>query len=371
MRRFDSITNSIGGIEETFDQSIVQAALAGKCVLITGAAGFIGSALARSLSQYPIDRLLLLDVAESGLHELSLEIERNGTIADEEIVGDVCDLALLKEVFDRYAPRVVLHAAACKHVALMEKNPFAAAKTNILGTCGVADAASAFGVDELILISTDKAVEPASMMGATKRIAELIVLANRSATRMKVVRLSNVWGSTGSVVPILQRQIDQGGPVTITDAACMRHFLSIEQAVRRLLSALVFERTAALFVAEAGPSRRIVEIAELLLHQSGVKRENIEFRFIGLHPGEKISEQLTSDEEKLAFPGVYGLHEVLASPGPSSQLLATAIHEIGAAIESRDLCRLLEAVLDVVPGYKPSDYLRQQAIHCAIATSIA
>ena len=251
----------------------------------------------------------------------------------------------------------------------MEKNPFAAARTNVLGTQRIADAATAFGVEELILVSTDKAVQPASMMGATKRIAELTVLASRSATRMKAVRLGNVWGSTGSVVPILQRQIAQGGPVTITDAACTRHFLSIDEALQRLFSALVLDHASTLYVSEAGPCCRIVEVAEFLLDCAGVSSGDIEFRFIGLRPGEKISEQMAADEEKLASTA-YGLHQVIENPGLSSQLLASAIHEISAAVQSRDLSRLLQAVVSVVPGYVPSESLRQ-ASNSAAAASIA
>jgi FlaA1/EpsC-like NDP-sugar epimerase len=369
MWEFDSIRSFIGRTQATFDDSIVQSVVTGKCVLITGAAGFIGSALARALSRYAVECLLLLDIAESGLHDLSLELERNGAVAHEEIVGDICDAALLNEVFDRHRPKIVLHAAACKHVPLMEKNPFAAARTNVLGTQRIADAATAFGVEELILVSTDKAVHPASMMGATKRIAELTVLASRSATRMKAVRLGNVWGSTGSVVPILQRQIAQGGPVTITDAACTRHFLSIDEALQRLLSALVLDHASTLYVSEAGPYCRIVEVAEFLLDCAGVSSGDIEFRFIGLRPGEKISEQMAADEEKLASTA-YGLHQVIENPGLSSQLLASAIHEISAAVQSRDLSRLLQAVVSVVPGYVPSESLRQ-ASNSAAAASIA
>lgn len=371
MWEFDSVDRLIGRKQASFDESIVQAAVTGKCVLITGAAGFIGSGLVRALSRYPIERLLLLDIAESGLHDLSLDLKRSGFIAHEEIVGDICDEAMLNDVFDRHRPKIVLHAAARKHVPLTEKNPFAAANTNILGTKAVADVASAFEANELILVSTDKAVDPASMMGATKRIAELIVLANRSMTKMKAVRLGNVWGSTGSVVPILQRQIDQGGPLTLTDAACTRHFLSVEDAVQRLLFAIVLEQVATLFVAQAGASCRIVDVAEFLLHRAGLNRRDIEFRFIGLRPGEKISEQMITSDEKLALPAVHGLHEVIESPGPFSQLLTATLHEIGAAVKCRDLSRLLQAVRKVVPEYKPSEYLHRQASNSAFAASIA
>jgi FlaA1/EpsC-like NDP-sugar epimerase len=177
-----------------------------------------------------VKHLSLLDIAESGLHELALDLDRDSDVARDPIVGDICDAPLLTDIFKRHRPQIVLHAAACKHVSLMEENPFAAARTNVLGTQQVAQVASAFGADRMILISTDKAVSPIGIMGATKRIAELVVLANRGATRMNAVRLGNVLGSTGSVVPTLQRQIAQGGPITITDAACTRYFVSINEA---------------------------------------------------------------------------------------------------------------------------------------------
>jgi FlaA1/EpsC-like NDP-sugar epimerase len=371
MQEFDSIRSFLAREEAIYDESIIQSALAGKRVLITGAAGFIGSALALSVSRHFVDRLLLLDVAESGLHDLSLELDRNSGAAHQEIVGDVCDSALLHEIFFLYRPQIVLHAAACKHVPLMEKNPFAAAKTNVLGTERVAAVASASGVDDLILVSTDKAVDPASVMGATKRLAELIVLTNRSATRMKAVRLGNVWRSTGSVVPVLQRQIAQGGPVTITDAACTRYFLSIQEAVQRVLFALLFEQPSAIFVSEVLRDYSMVDLAEFLLDQASVDRRGIDIRYIGLRSGEKISECMRAKDEHLMGPAAYGMQEVLCNLGPSPNLLATALEEINAAVCRRDLSRLLQAILSVIPAYTPGADILQQASVTSIASSTA
>ncbi len=273
---------------------------------------------------FPVDRLLLLDIAESGLHELGLDLDRNCATSHEEIVGDVCDATLLADVFHCHRPQIVLHAAACKHVPLMERNPFAAAKTNVLGTRQVVRAAAAFGADELVVVSTDKAVHPASIMGATKRIAELIISANTSATKMKAVRLGNVWGSTGSIVPLLERQIAQGRPITITDAACTRYFVSIAEAVQRVLFALLSEQFSAILVSQPGPAYRIVDLARFLLHRSGVDQREIEWRCIGLRPGEKLIEQMTGKDEEVAAASVYGLQEVLHGSCPSPQLLAAA-----------------------------------------------
>jgi FlaA1/EpsC-like NDP-sugar epimerase len=346
--------------QEVFDKSSIRATVQGRRILITGAGGFIGSALARSLSQLSVGHLSLLDIAESGLQDLALDLDQNGAIAHELIVGDVCDAALLTEIFKRRRPQIVLHAAACKHVSLMEENPFAAARTNVLGTLQLVQAASALGADKMIVISTDKAVAPVGIMGATKRIAELMVLANRSATQMNAVRLGNVLGSTGSVVPILQRQIAQGGPITITDAACTRYFVSISGAVQRLLSALALDRSSAVLVSQPGSAYRIIDLAHSLLESAGLDRRQIQFRFTGLRPGEKISEQMTSFEERLATSDVCGLQEVVRSSRLSDQLLSYAIEEIRAALQHRDLGRLLQAISSVVPEYSPSVSLQQQ-----------
>ncbi|HTF62431.1 MAG TPA: polysaccharide biosynthesis protein [Edaphobacter sp.] len=247
MQDHDNGWRFLGREQEAFDESAIRSYVEGKRVLITGAGGFIGSALARSLCQLSVKHLSLLDIAESGLRELALDLDRDSAVSRDLIVGDICDAAMLTDIFKRHRPQIVLHAAACKHVSLMEENPFAAARTNVLGTQQVAQVSSAFGADKMILISTDKAVSPIGIMGATKRIAELVVLGNRGATQMNSVRLGNVLGSTGSVVPTLQRQIAQGGPITLTDSDCTRYFVSINEAVRLLLSALLIDSPSTVF----------------------------------------------------------------------------------------------------------------------------
>jgi FlaA1/EpsC-like NDP-sugar epimerase len=360
----DSARSFLGRKQDSSDESAMRPSpsLHGKRILITGAAGFIGSALAWTISRLSVENLVLLDIAESGLHKLALDIDRDASVSGDFIVGDICDTDLLTDIFRRYRPQVVLHAAACKHVSLMEYNPFAAAKANVWGTQQLTQAAATFGVDQLISISTDKAVAPVSIMGATKRIAELIVLANRSVTQMNAVRLGNVLGSTGSVLPILQRQIARGGPITITDAACTRFFISIDEAIQRLLSALLLDSRSAILVSDVGEPSRIVDLAQFLVENADISRKGIEWQFTGLRPGEKIFERMTSDEETLATSSIQGLREVLYSPSPAPQQLNAAITEIHAAIHQRNLGSLVQAITSVVPDYVPSTRLQQDLL---------
>jgi FlaA1/EpsC-like NDP-sugar epimerase len=360
MRDHDDVWRFLGRDRDSFDDSVVRSVLRGKRILITGAGGFIGSALARAISRFSPQDLCLLDIAESGLHELALDLDSDARVPRDLIVGDICDATLLADIFRRHRPQIVLHAAACKHVSLMEDNPFAAARTNVWGTQQITQAASLYGVDQLILISTDKAVAPIGIMGATKRIAELIALANRGVTLMKAVRLGNVLGSTGSVGPILQRQIAHGGPVTITDETCTRFFISVNEATQRLLSSLLVDGRSTILVSDVDKPYRIVDLAQFLMKDAGLSPREIECRFIGLRPGEKVFERMTSDEETLAKSSVHGLREVLYSPSPTPQQLTAAITEIDAALHLRDLGRLLRAITSVVPDYVPSVRIRQQ-----------
>jgi FlaA1/EpsC-like NDP-sugar epimerase len=338
----------------------IAAAFENKRILITGAGGFIGTALARALVKLSVEHLLLLDIAEAGLHELSLQMESNSTTPHALVVGDVCDAGVLRHLFERYRPQVVLHAAACKHVSLMEQNPFAAARTNVLGSQEIARASNEFGAEQLIVISTDKAVDPTGIMGATKRIAELIVLANRGRTKMKAVRLGNVFGSTGSIVPILREQIAQGRPLTITDTACERYFVSIDEAVRWLLLSCLSELSAAVLVTPIGEPRRVIELAHDLVTSLVPDASSLEYRFTGLRPGEKLRERMISEQETAIGSSVAGLLEVVNGDPQPLEVLDAAIEEIAPSVNGWDLGRLLRAIARVVPSYSPSDELLRQ-----------
>ncbi len=314
-----------------------------KVVLITGGGGFLGSALARQLGTLGVARIVLLDSAEHGLHDC-MQDEALASLA-LPVVGDVCDALLMHEIMTAYRPHIVFHAAAAKHVWLMERNPFTAARTNILGTSVALAAAHDCGAEQFLLLSTDKAVEPVSIMGATKRVAELQVLASRGPTAAKAVRLGNVLGSTGSIVPTVQHQAAQGRAVTITDASCERYFLSPQEATLYLLGACSVQVRETILVADAGRPRNIMELVALLLQDDA---GSLPIHYCGLRSGEKQCEQMYGAAERLQ-----------ASLWPGLQLArglgAETLHleELFAAIGKRDASALLASIMKLVPAYTP------------------
>ncbi|SDX93312.1 NDP-sugar epimerase, includes UDP-GlcNAc-inverting 4,6-dehydratase FlaA1 and capsular polysaccharide biosynthesis protein EpsC [Lutibacter oricola] len=278
----------------------LQEEIKGKVVLVTGAAGSIGSELARQLQKYQPATLLLLDQAESPLYDLEQEFIRQGVTNFEAIVGDVRGEKRMLAIFKHFKPQMVFHAAAYKHVPLMEKNPYEAVNVNVLGTRILAKLAVAYKVEKFVMVSTDKAVNPTNVMGASKRLAELMVssLKDKGTTKFITTRFGNVLGSNGSVIPLFKRQLENGGPLTVTHKEITRYFMTIPEACSLVLEAGVMGKGGEIFVFDMGASVRIFDLAKNMIRLSGLSYPNdIDIEITGLRPGEKIYEELLADGE--------------------------------------------------------------------------
>ena len=284
------------------DMSKVSQCVRDKTVLITGGAGSIGSELCRQVLKYGCKKLIIFDIHENGLFELSEELKKSfSPLRYALTIGSVRDEQRIDFIFKKYRPQLVFHAAAHKHVPMMESNACEAIKNNVWGTKTLIDACKKYHIAKFILISTDKAVNPTSVMGATKRLAELLVQAESdSGTEMAAVRFGNVLGSNGSVVPTFKRQIQNGGPVTVTDPEMRRYFMTIVEAVSLVLQAAAQARGGEIFVLDMGKQIRIYDLARDLIRLSGYEPErDIKIEFCGVRPGEKLYEELTLDREKV------------------------------------------------------------------------
>jgi FlaA1/EpsC-like NDP-sugar epimerase len=271
-----------------------------KIILVTGAAGSIGSELVRKLSNYNFKKLILVDIAESPLYDLQQELIQAGLTKFESLVADIRDLERLNKIFQLYKPKIVFHAAAYKHVPLMENSPYEAVKVNINGTRNIANLSVKHGINKFVLISTDKAVNPTNVMGATKRIAELYVscLKGKGQTKFITTRFGNVLGSNGSVIPLFKKQIENGGPLTVTHKDITRYFMTISEASQLVLEAATMGNGGEIFVFDMGKSVKIFDLAKNMIFLSGLNYpDDIKIKITGLRPGEKIYEELLADGE--------------------------------------------------------------------------
>jgi len=275
--------------------------VSGKVVLVTGGGGSIGSELCRQIAAHHPKKLVIVDIYENNAYEIQQELLRKYPRLNLEVlIASVRNTGRMDHIFEMYRPDIVYHAAAHKHVPLMETSPNEAVKNNVLGTWKVVQAADKWKVKRFVMISTDKAVNPTNIMGATKRICEMIIQTynNRSETEFVAVRFGNVLGSNGSVIPLFKKQIAEGGPVTVTDPNIIRYFMTIPEAVSLVLQAGAYAKGGEIFVLDMGEPVRIVDLAKNLIKLSGYKvGEDIEIKFTGLRPGEKLFEERLMAEE--------------------------------------------------------------------------
>mgnify|MGYP000277105039 CR=1 FL=1 len=285
----------------SIDNPIVKREVTNKVVLVTGAAGSIGSEISRQLSGYNLELLILIDQSESPLYDLQQELIQNNKNSFKAIVADVRDLKRMEEVFNTYKPQKVFHAAAYKHVPLMEESPYEAIRINLCGTKNIADLSLKHKVERFVMVSTDKAVNPTNVMGATKRLAEMYIgcLSNeKSETKFTITRFGNVLGSNGSVIPLFKRQIENGGPLTVTHKDITRYFMTIPEACRLVLEAGTMGEGGEIYIFDMGKSVKIFDMARRMISLSGLSYpDDIDIKITGLRPGEKLYEELLADGE--------------------------------------------------------------------------
>ena len=351
------VLDLLGRDETKVDLDEVMGYIEGRTVLVTGGGGSIGSELCRQIATHRPKRLIILDIYENNAYEIEQELRRHHQELDlVTLIASVRDAATIDRIFESYRPEIVFHAAAHKHVPLMETSPAEAVKNNVFGTQNVVRAADRHGVRRFVMISTDKAVNPTNIMGATKRICEMIVqnAARHSRTEFVAVRFGNVLGSNGSVIPLFRRQIAEGGPVTLTHRDIIRYFMTIPEAVSLVLQAGAYAKGGEIFVLDMGEPVRIYDLAYNLIRLSGLRpEEDIEIRVTGLRPGEKLYEERLLDEE-----GLLKTANDSISIGKPIEFDEESFDERlerlrAAAAENAPELRLL--VRELVPTYHPSE----------------
>lgn len=349
------------------DNNIVLKQNKDKVILVTGAAGSIGSEISRQLMHCHAKRIILLDQAETPLHDLYLNL--NNTFADfsdraEIFMADISNTQRMEWVFNHYKPQLVYHAAAYKHVPMMEESPVEAVRVNIFGTCILADAAIRHGAEKFIMISTDKAVKSTNVMGATKRIAEMYIqslgIHQPNATRFITTRFGNVLGSNGSVIPLFQKQIEEGGPITVTHPQITRFFMTIPEACQLVLEAGAMGQGSEIFMFDMGKSIRIVDLARNMIRLSGLQPEkDIKIIYTGLRPGEKLYEELLNSSEN-TLP-THHPRIMIAQVNPvDHQLLVQQLDDLTLQWQSYDNFKIVAALKKIVPDYRSNNSVYEQ-----------
>ncbi len=334
------------------ENQLIQTELKEKVVFITGAAGSIGSEIARQISRCQVNKLVLIDQAESPLYDLQQEfVHRGQEIASE--VADVRDEKRMLQLFEYYKPQMVFHAAAYKHVPLMEDNPYEAIRVNVCGTKLLADLSVSHSVEKFIMVSTDKAVNPTNVMGTTKRVAEMYTssIANSGKTKFITTRFGNVLGSNGSVIPLFKKQIEAGGPLTVTHKEITRYFMTIPEACQLVLEAGVMGKGGEIYVFDMGDSVKIYDVAIKMIQLSGLHfPEDIDIKISGLRPGEKLYEELLANDEN-TIPTYHDKIMIAKVPVMDSELVKKKIEQICSVNREVDNFKVVSLLKDLVPEY--------------------
>jgi len=331
--------------------------LKNKAILVTGAGGSIGSELCRQIARFFPKNLILLDRTENNLYQIDMELRWEFPYLQyTPILGNVMNRETLRKIFLRYRPDVVFHAAAYKHVPMMELNPWETVFTNIKGTYSLLEVAKEFEVDRFVLVSTDKAVRPSNVMGASKRVAELLAQCYNNTlnpTRFMSVRFGNVIGSSGSVIPLFKQQIEKGGPVTVTHPEVTRYFMTIPEAAQLILQAGAMGEGGEIFILDMGSPVKIFDLALDLIRLSGFEPdEDIEIKFVGLRPGEKLYEELITEGEGIS-PTSHEKITVLRKAPCDLSWLKTKIDELTVLAEKQDAMGIKKKLNEIVPEYEP------------------
>lgn len=342
----------------TVNLNEVSAYLHKKCILVTGAAGSIGSELCREIVNFGPKRLVMLDHNENGLFFLEHELNTNENISPylEVCIGDIKDKIRLSLLMERFMPQVIFHTAAHKHVPMMERNAEEAVKNNIIGTKILAELAEEYNIEKFIYISTDKAVNPTSIMGATKRVGEMLIQNRhkKSSTQFISVRFGNVLGSAGSVVPLFRKQIEEGGPVTVTHPEVKRYFMTAPEAVSLIIQAGAIGKGGEVFVLDMGEPVKITELAKDLIRLSGLEPgKDVEIKFIGLRSGEKLHEEILTEGEGVSAT----CHKQIFIAKPDIidvNTLEAKINELFYLAEKADRKGIIQKLMELVPNYNPN-----------------
>jgi FlaA1/EpsC-like NDP-sugar epimerase len=361
-----AVEDLLGRRPVRLDQDSIQERIRGKVVMVTGAAGSIGSELCRQIAQFRPLALVGFDEAETPLFQLDRELNKSfPDLVFHPEIGNITRPDTLRRVMEYYEPSILYHAAAYKHVPMMERHVFAAVENNIFGTWQVALAAARHGVEDFVMISTDKAVRPTSIMGATKRMAELAIraLQKERGTKFVAVRFGNVLGSNGSVVPIFKDQIAGGGPVTVTHAEMQRYFMTISEAAQLVLQAFAIGNGGEVFVLDMGEPVKIVDLARNLILLSGLQPDkDIKIQFTGVRPGEKLFEELNLQDEDLVPTSHDKIRSYVSPYNVDAMQIKACMQDLQQAVSERDTLRIVRLLKELIPDYTPGSKLMMSAV---------